>query len=79
MCAGAILNARIPRVVYGAADPKAGFCGSVADLFSMNVNHHPQIQGGIREAEASALLMDFFQQLRVTLRGRPKWRPTAKE
>ena len=79
MCAGAILNARIPRVVYGAADSKAGFCGSVADLFSMNVNHHPQILGGVREAEASALLTDFFQQLRVTLRGRPKWRPTAKE
>ena len=79
MCAGAILNARIPRVVYGAADPKAGFCGSVADLFAMEVNHHPQVVGGIREEECAALLTDFFQTLRVTLRARPKWRPQRKE
>ena len=75
MCAGAILNARIPRIVYGAADSKAGFCGSVADLFSMNVNHHPEVISGIREPECAALLTEFFQNLRVTLRGRPKWRP----
>jgi tRNA(adenine34) deaminase len=51
MCAGAILNARIPRVVYGAADSKAGFCGSVANLFAMEVNHHPEVVSGIREPE----------------------------
>lgn len=77
MCAGAILNARIKRVVYGAADPKAGFCGSVANLFSMDVNHRPEILSGIREAECAELLTDFFQQLRVTLRSRPKWRPPS--
>lgn len=75
MCAGAIMNARIPRLVYGAADPKAGFCGSVADLFAMEVNHHPEVVSGVREPECAALLTDFFQKLRVTLRGRPKWRP----
>ena len=78
MCAGAIINARIPRVVYGAADHKAGSCGSVCDLFSMEYNHHPQVVSGVREEECAALLRDFFQELRVTLRSRPKWkRPDA--
>ncbi|MBE6924920.1 MAG: nucleoside deaminase [Ruminococcaceae bacterium] len=79
MCAGAILNARIPRIVYGAADPKAGFCGSVANLFDMEVNHHPQLVAGVREAESAALLTEFFQKLRVTLRSRPKWRPKSED
>ena len=74
MCAGAIINARIPRVVYGASDEKCGACGSVCDLFSMNFNHHPQVEKGIREAEAAALLRDFFAELRVSLRTRPKWK-----
>lgn len=74
MCAGAILNARIPRVVFGAADPKSGACGSVCDLFAMPFNHHPQICGGVREAESTALLQSFFAELRVALRSRPKWR-----
>ena len=73
MCAGAILNARIPRVVYGASDDKSGACGSVCDLFSMDFNHHPAIEKGVREAESAALLTDFFRELRVTLRTRPKW------
>ena len=74
MCAGAILNARIPRVVYGASDDKSGACGSVCDLFSMDFNHHPAIEKGVREAESAALLTDFFRELRVTLRTRPRWR-----
>jgi tRNA(adenine34) deaminase len=74
MCAGAIVNARIPRVVFGASDAKSGACGSVCDLFSMNFNHHPIVEKGIREAEASALLTTFFQDLRLTLRSRPKWK-----
>ena len=77
MCAGAIVNARIPQVVFGASDQKCGACGSVCDLFSMDFNHHPQVLKGIREEEAAALLSEFFRQLRVTLRTRPKWkRPT---
>lgn len=74
MCAGAIVNARIPRVVYGAADTKAGSCGSVCNLFSMNFNHHPQVVSGIRQAECAALLREFFQNLRTELRSRPKWK-----
>lgn len=78
MCAGAIVNARIPKVVYGAADEKAGSCGSVCDLFSMEYNHHPQVVSGVREEECAQLLRQFFQDLRVTLRTRPKWkRPEA--
>lgn len=73
MCAGAIVNARIPRVVYGAKDEKSGACGSVCDLFSMAFNHHPTVQGGVREAEAAELLAEFFRSLRLTLRARPKW------
>ena len=73
MCAGAIINARIPRVVYGASDAKCGACGSVCDLFSMAFNHHPRVEKGVREEEASALLREFFADLRVSLRTRPKW------
>ena len=74
MCAGAIVNARIPRVVYGAKDAKAGSCGSVCDLFSMAYNHHPQVEAGVLEEECAKLLTDFFRELRVELRTRPKWR-----
>ena len=74
MCAGAIINARIPRVVFGASDSKCGACGSVCDLFSMEFNHHPQVEKGIRESEAGELLTEFFQNLRQELRSRPKWK-----
>lgn len=74
MCAGAIINARIPRVVYGASDSKYGAVKSVCSLFSMAFNHHPQVEAGVREAEAAALMTDFFRDLRVTLRSRPKWK-----
>ena len=74
MCAGAIVNARIPRVVFGASDSKCGACGSVCDIFSMEFNHHPKVERGIREEEAAALMTAFFQNLRVTLRSRPKWK-----
>ena len=74
MCAGAIVNARIPRVVFGASDAKCGACGGVCDLFSMNFNHHPTVIRGVREEESAALLTEFFQNLRVTLRSRPKWK-----
>ena len=74
MCAGAIVNARIPRVVYGASDSKCGACGSVCDLFSMDFNHHPTVCAGVREEEATALLQEFFRNLRLELKERPKWR-----
>ena len=78
MCAGAILNARIPRVVFGASDEKYGACGSVCDLFAMDFNHHPQVERGVRKAEAAQLLQEFFRELRVTLRSRPKWKKPAE-
>lgn len=74
MCAGAIINARIPRVVYGASDSKCGACGSVCDLFCMAFNHHPQVEAGVLEPQCAQLLTEFFQDLRVQLRSRPKWR-----
>lgn len=73
MCAGAILNARIPRVVFGASDKKCGAVCSVCSLFSMEFNHHPAVESGIREEECAALLTDFFKNLRIELRSRPKW------
>jgi tRNA(adenine34) deaminase len=75
MCAGAIINARIPQVVYGASDKKYGAVRSVCSLFSMEFNHHPQVKSGILEEESAALLQEFFQNLRVELRARPKWKP----
>ena len=74
MCAGAIINARIPRVVYGASDTKAGSCGSVCDLLSMDYNHHPAVERGLMEEECAEVLRDFFRQLRLTLPKRKKWR-----
>ena len=79
MCAGAIVNARIPRVVFGASDAKCGACGSVCDLFSMDFNHRPTVEKGVREEEAAALLTEFFRNLRVTLRARPKWRRPTEQ
>lgn len=74
MCAGAILSARIPRVVYGASDKKFGAVRSVCSLFSMEFNHHPEVESGIREQEAAGLMTEFFQNLRLELRSRPKWK-----
>ena len=78
MCAGAIINARIPRVVYGASDSKFGACRSVCSLFSMSFNHHPKVESGIREQEATELMQSFFRDLRVELRSRPKWKPGGR-
>lgn len=64
MCAGAIINARIRRVVYGAPDRKAGCCGSVTDLFREKFNHHPEVTGGVLAEESAALLTSFFKRLR---------------
>ena len=61
MCAGAILHARIARLVYGAADPKTGACGSVVDLFAeRRLNHHAEVAGGVLAAEAGKQLSVFF-------------------
>ena len=61
MCAGAILNARLDTVVYGAANPKAGCCGSVTPLFHEKFNHHPAVYGGVLEEECAKVLGEFFR------------------
>ena len=61
MCAGAIVNSRLSRVIYGAKEPLSGCCGSVLDLFWENFGHEPQVIGGILAEESAKLLQDFFQ------------------
>lgn len=65
MCMGAIINARIDTVVFGAYDPKAGCCGTLADFTKLGFNHTPEILGGIRELVCRKLLSDFFTNLRT--------------
>ena len=64
MCAGAIINSRIDRVVYGASDPKAGSLGSLTNLFELGYNHKPQVTAGVMQDECSAILSEFFSELR---------------
>ena len=64
MCAGAIINARIPRVVYGAADAKAGSCGTLTNLFALPYNHRPTVTAGVLAEESRELLQAFFKRLR---------------
>lgn len=64
MCAGAVINSRIERVVFGARDMKAGSCGSVINLFELPYNHKPDLLGGVMEQECSGILSDFFRELR---------------
>ncbi len=64
MCAGAIINARIPKVYFGAYDVKNGACGSYVDLMNMENNFRPEITGGILEDECQNLIKNFFKKLR---------------
>ncbi|MBR6735350.1 MAG: nucleoside deaminase [Oscillospiraceae bacterium] len=64
MCAGAIINARIDRVVYGAKDDKAGSMGTLIDLSKVNFNHNPRLTAGIMAKESAELLSEFFISLR---------------
>lgn len=65
MCAGAIINARIDRVVFGASDPKAGSLGSVVDLSALPYNHRPTVEGGLMADAALLQLREFFAELRA--------------
>ena len=71
MCAGAILNARLRRVVFGASDPKAGSILSVQRMFDLPYNHKPQIDAGFMEEECAAVLRDFFAEMRQGVRKAP--------
>ena len=65
MCAGAMVWARIGRVIYGASDPKAGACGSIINvLANERLNHHVEVTGGVAADAAGALMTDFFERLR---------------
>ena len=72
MCAGAIVQARIPRLVYGAWDPKAGSCGTLYNIVQDDrLNHRVELSRGVLEERCGALLKEFFLQLRETGMGRP--------
>lgn len=65
MCAGAMMHARLSRVIFGAPDPKTGACGSIIDLFAQQeLNHHTEVVGGVLAQQCSTLLKDFFVQRR---------------
>lgn len=65
MCAGAMMHARLARVVFGASDPKTGACGSIVNLFEQDkLNHHTEVVGGVMAQECGALLKDFFAERR---------------
>jgi len=64
MCAGAIINSRIRRVVFGASDEKTGACGSLINLFACNFNHRPLLVPGVLEQECAGELRSFFKSLR---------------
>ncbi len=80
MCAGAIMNSRIPHVFYGVKDEKGGAMGGLYDTFSFPVNHKPTVESGVMEAECKKLLDDFFLWLREVQKERknsgevPLWR-----
>ena len=65
MCAGAIINSRIERVVQGATNPKAGSCGSIVDLFALPYNHRPELVSGVMEEECQTVLKEFFRNMRA--------------
>ena len=65
MCAGAIINSRIKRLVWGTEDLKSGSCSSVVNLFKLSYNHKPEIKSGILQKECSQILTNFFKDLRL--------------
>ena len=72
MCSGAMMHARLARVVYAAVDPKTGACGSVVNLFDEDrLNHHTEVAGGVMAEEASSLLKAFFAERRAASRKPP--------
>ncbi len=79
MCAGAIVNARIPRVVFGASDPKNGCCGSVINLFELPLTHRPELVKGVMEAACAEQLRSFFEELRLSRPRRRSWKRSPEQ
>lgn len=80
MCSGAMMHARLARVVYAAQDPKTGACGSVVDLFGEErLNHHTEVVGGVLAERSSALLKAFFAERRAAARKGPAMAPTPAD
>lgn len=77
MCAGAVINSRIRRLVFGASDYKAGSCGSVVNLFDLPYNHKPQVLPNFMADECAALLSDFFANLRTIKNKSEKFKYSA--
>ncbi|MGQ0809751.1 MAG: tRNA adenosine(34) deaminase TadA [Nitrospiraceae bacterium] len=76
MCAGAIIQSRVSRLVFGARDPKAGACGSVFDIpAERRLNHRIEVTGGVLEEQSQALLQTFFRNLRVDVSERTGVQP----
>jgi tRNA(adenine34) deaminase len=74
MCAGALVNARVERLIFGAYDPKAGFCGTLGNLVQdSRLNHRLEVIGGFEEERAKALLQSFFQSLRGRSPNAERW------
>ena len=74
MCAGALVNARVDRLIFGASDPKAGFCGSLGNLVQdPRLNHRMEVIRGFQEERARALLQRFFQELRKRPTETERW------
>jgi len=72
MCSGAMMHARLARVVYAAGDPKTGVCGSVLDLFALEqLNHHTAVDGGVLADQAASMLKGFFAERRAARRSAP--------
>lgn len=69
MCAGAIINSRIERVIFGASDVKAGSCGSLINLFELPYNHKPELVKGVLAEKCAAILLEFFKKLRAKKAG----------
>jgi len=74
MCTGAIINARIPRLVYGAADERAGCCGTLTNLFELPFNHRPEVVSGVLAEESVALMQAFFRSLREKREKKTAWK-----
>src|SRR5215470_15565394 len=74
MCAGALVNARVERLIFGAADPKAGFCGSLGNLVQdPRLNHRLEVVSGVEEERSRALLQQFFRALRKRSGNTERW------